>query len=260
MGQCLVCGGEEDVVFHTCGVKPFVGKTMKGHQCRSCGLIRYPDNLGGFSKNPSKDSMEGALRKLRNANSDRPGREFYMAEMGIAILGKRDVSISYFGSGLNTDHNWIQRKYPETTAKLVDLENMQEVDYFESIPAATPSDVVVACEVIEHFGEPVEHFKSLFRLIKDQGILICSTNVYDGSDVSLHQYPFHPGHVAYWSPLSLIKMATDFGCFVDFRTPSIAYGRGGPRKRFVIFYRSAETLFRVSNYFGAHMHAPSEKS
>jgi SAM-dependent methyltransferase len=202
--------------------------------------------------------MEGALRVLRNANDERPGREFYMAEMGMEILGKPDASISYFGSGLNSDHRWIQRKYPEVTTKLVDLENMQELDCFEAIADATPSDVVVACEVIEHFGEPVEHFKSLLRLLKDKGILICSTNIYDGSDVSCHQYPFHPGHVAYWSPLSLIKMATDQGCFVDFRTPNVAYGRGGPRKRFVIFFRDTEVLFRTSLFFGTHMHAPSE--
>ena len=36
MSQCPVCGGEEDVVSHTCRIKPFKDKTMRGHQCRSC--------------------------------------------------------------------------------------------------------------------------------------------------------------------------------------------------------------------------------
>lgn len=258
MSQCPVCGGHEDIVSHTCRVKPFKEKTMRGYQCRSCGLIRYPANLGGFSKVVSRESLEGNLRNLRNATDERAGREFYMAEMGMEILGKHNASVSFFGSGLNTDHHWLKRKYPEITTKLVDLENMQEADNFEPIPQATPSDVVVASEVIEHFTQPVEHFKSLLRLLKDDGILICSSNIYDGTDISLHQYPFVPGHVAYWTPLALIKLASDMGCFVDFRTPEVGLTRGGPRKKYVIFYRSTQNVFRTSLYFGTHMHAPSE--
>lgn len=258
MSQCPVCGGQEDVVSHTCRVSPFKGKTMKGHQCRACGLIRYPENLGGFSKKISKETLEGSLRDLRNATDERPGREFFMAEMGMEILSKADASVSFFGSGLNTDHVWLKRKYPGVTTKLVDLENMQEAENFEAIPEATPSDVIVASEVIEHFTEPVAHFESLLRLIKEDGILICSSNIYDGSDVSLHQYPFVAGHVAYWTPLSLVKMASDHGCFVDFRTPSVGLTRGGPRKKYIIFYRNTRTLISTNLYFGTHMVAPSE--
>ncbi len=258
MSQCPVCGGEEDVVSHTCRIKPFKDKTMRGHQCRSCGLIRYPENLGGFSKKVSKETLEGNLRNLRNATDERPGREFFMAEMGMEIVSKHNASVSFFGSGLNTDHLWLKRKYPEITTKLVDLENMQEAENFEAIPVATPSDVVVASEVIEHFTEPVEHFKSLLRLVNDDGILICSSNIYDGTDISMHQYPFVAGHVAYWTPLALIKLASDMGCFVDFRTPAVGLTRGGPRKKYIIFYKSTQNMFRTSLYFGTHMHAPSE--
>lgn len=258
MCQCPVCGGDEDIVAHSCSVKPYVGKTMRGHQCRSCGLIRYPENLGKFVKVISKDITQANNRVLRNANDERPGREFYMAEMGMEIVSKHNASVSFFGSGMNTDHLWLKRKYPEMQPKLVDMENLQEADNFEFIADATPSDVVVACEVIEHFTEPVAHFESLLRLLKNDGILICSSNVYDGTNISLHQYPFIPGHVAYWTPLSLIKMASDHGCFVDFRTPQVGLTRGGPRKKYIIFYRNTETLFRMSAYFGTHMLAPSE--
>lgn len=258
MSQCPICDGEEDVISNTCHVAPYKDKTMLGYQCRGCGFIRHPDNLGQYKKVVTGHS-EGLLRSLRNATDERPGREFYMAEMGMEILGNPNVSVSFFGSGLNTDHLWVKRTYPETTTKLVDLENMQEVENFETIPEATPSDVVIASEVIEHFTEPADHFKSLLRLLKPDGILICSSNIYDGTDIGYHQYPFVPGHVAYWTPLSLIKMASDNGCFVDFRTPEIGLTRGGPRKKYIIFYRSTEMLFRISLYFGRHMHAPSEK-
>ena len=258
MSQCPVCGGEEDVVSHTCRIKPYKDKTQRGHQCRSCGLIRYPDNVGHFAKVIARQSTEATLRELRNATDERPGREFFMAEMGMEIVSKHNASVSFFGSGLNTDHLWLKRKYPEITTKLVDLENMQEAENFESIASATPSDVVVASEVIEHFTEPVEHFKSLLRLVNDDGILICSSNIYDGTDISMHQYPFVAGHVAYWTPLALIKLASDMGCFVDFRTPAVGLTRGGPRKKYIIFYKSTQNMFRTSLYFGTHMHAPSE--
>lgn len=259
MSQCPVCGGEEEVITNTCRVAPYKDKTMSGYECKACGFVRHPDNLGEYRKILKEQTGVGLLRTLRNATDERPGREFYMAEMGLEIVGKPNASISFFGSGLNTDHLWVKRAYPGVSTKLVDLENMQEVENFEPIADATPSDVVLASEVIEHFTEPVAHFESLLKLLKSDGILICSSNIYDGTDMSFHQYPFVPGHVAYWTPLSLIKLASDQGCFVDFRTPEIGLTRGGPRKKYIIFYRSTELLFRTSLYFGRHMHAPSEK-
>lgn len=259
MSLCPVCGGQEDIVTHTCLINPFKDKSMLGHQCRSCGLIRHPENLGNYVKVIAKHQHENTLRELRNANDQRPGREFFMAEMGMEIVNKQNTSISFLGSGLNTDHLWIKRKYPEVQTKLVDLENMQEVENFEKISNATPSDVIIASEVIEHFTEPVAHFESLLRLLKDDSILICSSNIYDGTNIGYHEYPFVPGHVVYWTPLSLIKLASDQGCFVDFRTPEIGLTRAGPRKKYIIFYKNIQTQLRLSLYFGTHMHAPSEK-
>lgn len=260
MSACPVCGGDVCIEEHTCEVKPYQGKVLEAHRCLSCGLIRYPKNLGHYAKVIARQSSEATLRELRNANDERPGREFYMAEMGIEVLDRPAAEVSFFGSGLNTDWQWLQRHYPQTRSKLVDLENMQAVAHFESIDQATPSDIVVASEVIEHFTDPVAHFGSLLRLLKPDGLLICSSNIYDGSAIRLHQYPFVPGHVAYWTPLSLVKVASDAGCFVDFRTPEVGLTRGGPRKKYIIFYRQVETLYRMSLYFGTHMFAPSEKT
>lgn len=259
MIQCPVCNGHSNAIESTCLLMEYSGKMMKGFECIQCGLIRYPDNLGSFQKVLSNSNINGRSRALRNANDERPGREFYMAEMGLEVLGKKDASISFFGSGMNTDHLWVKKNYPETTTKLIDLENLQEVENFENIADATPSDVVIAAEVIEHFTHPIGHFQTLLRLLSPNGILICSSNIYDGTDISTHLYPFMPGHVAYWTPLSLIKVASDNGCFIDFRTPEMGLTRGGPRKKYIIFYRSTEVLFRLSLYFGRHMHAPSEK-
>lgn len=41
--------------------------------------------------------------------------------------------------------------------------------------------------------------------------------------------------------------------------PAVGLTRGGPRKKYITFYKRTETLFRMSHYFGTHMPAPSEK-
>lgn len=92
---------------------------------------------------------------MRNAYDESPGRLFYMAEMGMEIVSKHNASVSFFGSSLNTDHLWLKCKYLEVQTKLVNLENMQQAENFEANSEATPSDVVIASEVIEHFTEPV---------------------------------------------------------------------------------------------------------
>ena len=256
---CPVCQADVTADTYECEVAPFKGKVLTGYRCSGCDFVHLPGNLGVFPKEIDTRSGEGLWRSLRNGNDQRPGREFYMAEMGMEILGLAQPSVTFFGAGLNVDHRWLTDKHPNATTKLVDLENMQGLENFETIEHATQSDVIVASEVIEHFEQPLAHFRSLIRLIKPHGLLICSSNVYDGTNINRHQYAFNPGHVAYWSSLALIKVATDLGCFLDFRTPEIGMGRGGPRKKYIIFYRNIELLFRISNYFGTHRLAPSEK-
>lgn len=257
--RCQVCAGEIEAVEFVCEVNPYVGRHLRGLRCSGCGLLRFPENVADFVA-VSSTGMERELRNLRNANSERPGREFRMAQMGIEILDRPDAAVTFFGAGVNTDWQWLQRSYPQSRTTLVDLENLQAVPNFEAISDARPADIVIASEVIEHFGEPVAHFQSLLRLLKDDGILICSSNIYDGTDIRRHMYPFVPGHVVYWTPLALIQVAASARCFVDFRVPEIALTRGGPRKKYILFYRHAETAFRVSLYFGTRMFAPSEAS
>lgn len=256
---CVVCGTQTEVIEIGCEVKPYVGKRQPGLFCPLCGMLQFPENTEDYVKVVETDASESGLKDLRNATDERPGREFHMAQMALEILNRPDITISFFGAGLNTDWKWVQKVHPEVGTKLVDLRNLQGHPRYESITEAKPSDIIIASEVIEHFERPVEHFESLFRLLKDDSLLICSTNVYDGTDIGKHVYPFVPGHVAYWTPMALLKVAASAGLFVDFRTPEIALSRAGPRKKYVLFYRSAEMAYRVALYFGTHMFAPSEQ-
>jgi len=231
---------------------------MTGTQCIGCDLLRFPENTASYLNVLENSEQERRLQERRNANAERPGREFHMAQMCIETLTRFNASVSFFGAGINTDWQWLQRAYPEVQTKLVDLENMQSVPNFETIADATPSDIVVASEVIEHFEEPLAHFESLLRLVKDDGILICGTNLYKGKDISHDFYPFTPGHVTYWTPYALAYVGMQKGFFVDFRTPELYAAKGGATKRYILFFRNPETIYRLGVYFGNHMHAPSE--
>lgn len=259
MNACTVCHSETKAVEFVCELPPYVGKRQRGIQCTACGLIRFPENDADYFSVIENNESEQVNQRYRDANADRPGREFYMAQMAIDILGRPAASINFFGSGLNTDWQWVQRSHPGARVTLIDVKNEQRTSNFRSIHDAEPADITIACEVIEHFLDPVVHFSALLRLLNDRGIVVCSSNIYDGSDICRHVYPFMPGHVAYWTPLALVKVAADAGCFIDFRTPEIGASRAGPRKKYILFYRDIEVLYRISRYFGEHMLAPSER-
>lgn len=253
-----MCGGALERVTFTSQVKNYYGKVLHGTRCQGCDMLRFPDNTGIYLDQLRSEPHEWACMEKRNANEHRPGREFHMAQMGIEILSRPNARVTFFGAGINTDWKWLQRTYPNAPTTLVDLENMQQVPNFETIAEATPSDIVIASEVIEHFEDPMAHFESLLRLVNEDGLLICSTNVYDGTDISGHEYPFIPGHVSYWTPHALAYVGLKTGFLVDFRTPKIAFSRGGPRKKYVLFYRNVETAYRIGLYFGTRTCAPSE--
>ncbi len=256
--HCPVCSTPQDLSEKTCRSKPYVGKTLQHRYCPACGFSQLEDNQESINSLFNKGELDDQRRNHRNANAQRPGREFHMARLGIQLLGKTPESITFFGAGTNTDHQWVSDQYPGIKPKLVDLYNVQQHPAYESIESATPSSLVIACEVIEHFADPVKHFESLFRIVAEDGLLICSTNVNDGSDIELHNYPFIPGHTAYWSPLSLIAIGGRYGYMVDFRAPEVCFSKNWPRKRYVLFFKKAQTMLSISEYFGRHLAAPSE--
>lgn len=115
--------------------------------------------------------------------------------------------------------------------------------------------VVVASEVIEHFRDPHEDFKKLFRLVKRDGLLVCGTNIYDGGPLEGDWYITYPDHTSYYTPDVLRRIADRAGIHIDFRAPMTGQAM---RKRYVLFSRSAEVMESVACYFGREVYAPSE--
>ncbi|MFM8541971.1 MAG: methyltransferase domain-containing protein [Chakrabartia sp.] len=256
---CKICGHTTVEKVITSRAKYTKDKTLKCFECTYCGYVNLPENIEKYDHYMSEDGFHIDFAQKRNGNEFRPGREYYMALTGTKIIGPDNLEVSFFGPGYNIDHEWYKNKYPQSTVKLVDLENYQNFENYEHPEKCSPSDLVIASEVIEHFTNPEDNFKNLFSAVKKDGLIICSTNINDGSELAKHDYPFTAGHCSYWSPISLIKIASQFGFFVDFRTPEIAVKRAGKRKKYIFFFKDVSVMLRIGAYFAINIYAESEK-
>jgi SAM-dependent methyltransferase len=257
--HCKICNHNVVEKLITSKAKHSAGIALKCLECMFCGYINLPENIEQYDSYMSENENHKNRAQERNGNEFRPGREYYMALTGTNIIGGAHLELSFFGSGYNIDHVWYKKKFPESVVKIVDLENYQAYENYQHPKDCNASDLVIASEVIEHFTDPEHDFKNLFRSVKNNGLIICSTNINDGTDLAYHDYPFASGHCSYWSPFSLIKIASKYGFFVDFRTPEIAVKRAGKRKKYIFFYKDLEVMLRIGAYFAVNIYAESEK-
>lgn len=233
-------------------------KSFPIHVCANCGYVGNPENLDDFTRYTAPEQLELAPRV---GTETKAGREYHMVRMGVDILARPDLDVLLYGPGRSLDYRRIERLPPVRRVMLGDIVDLLGAPNFFDVRTAHAQryDLVVASEVIEHFQHPPREFARLFRLVDKRGLLVCSTNVYDGGDLARQAYLFIPGHTSYYSPLSLTKIAARSGMYVDFRVPIAATTYAGPRKRYVLFTRSVDRLTDVARYFGDHTYAPSER-
>ena len=225
--------------------------------CKSCGYVANPGNFNDYK---SYDSVERFPVSARVGTDARPGREFFMASMGCEILNRSGIRVLVVGPGASLDFRRITALPGVSAVAIGDIVRLREdIDYIDlTQDSQRRFDLVLASEVIEHFVEPATEFARLFRSLKSDGLLMCSTNVYDGGNLSHHKYLFIKGHTSYYSPQALRSLAQRNNVLVDFRLPAVS-ARLGPRKRYVLFSSSAARMQDVAEYFGRHPYAPSEE-
>jgi SAM-dependent methyltransferase len=253
--DCLVCLSSDTNL--SVVVSPRTGRQMTAIVCSNCGYAHLPENAHDYTESTSTKSLGVAPRV---GTKNRTGREFGMTQMAVEVLGRRKLSVLIYGVGRSLDNLHIA-KLPEVDRVAIgDIMKIREDAEFVDIskPAADRFDIVVACEVIEHFTDPRPDFEALFGYFGDDGVLICSTNINDGMRLERQAYIFGRGHTSYYTPEALRTIASAQGVRVDFRVPLSGTGPAGPRKRYVIFTRSDAVMDSVSNYFGRRQYAPSE--
>jgi hypothetical protein len=102
-------------------------------------------------------------------------------------------------------------------------------------------DVVVAADVIGQFRDPHVDFTELFSRVDAAGLLICSTQIYDGGKLYRQRYVFGPGHASYYSPDSLRRIAAAHQMRVDIQVPRVQATKNHHRWRYVIFYPASRS-------------------
>lgn len=227
------------------------------HECAMCGFVHVLRNDWDYSEEGFTESSSVGPRVGQEGHQ---GREFHMAAMGLDILGRNDVDVLILGSGRSIDWRHISERPEVRSVTTSDLENFNGCDLFVELDARGDRtyDLVLACEVAEHFTEPREHMRQLCDDVSENGLAVLSTNIYDGSDLGKQWYPFIPGHVSYYSPDALIHLAEANDMHVDFRMPKVSIEMAGLRKRYVLMSREKSVMSNANNYFAANRFAPSE--
>jgi hypothetical protein len=242
-----------------------LGNEVTFLKCGECGLTYAPDNDHIYdSENDFAVTSQPVATPGRTGSDARPGREYMMGVMAEDILRRtrRTVtSILVFGAGLSRDHAWLAKTFPGANVQVCDLKNMQHLDNYIRPNSTQRFDIVIACEVVEHFVDIPGNFAMLLSKAADDGLVVLSTNISDGGSLESLIYPYARGHTAYYSGRSLAMIASRFdpGLRVDFRLPHAALGQLGPRKRYVLIFRDDKIATAIAEYFSEHAMAPSEE-
>lgn len=226
--------------------------------CLDCHYSFCPGNYSDDSKRLQfGNSHPGCVARIGDGIT--PGREYFMAMNALHILNKRRPRILVFAPGFNKDHLLIRKNSSLSECKITDLQNFQESEYFVSIDTKKTFDIVIACEVIEHFTKPRKEFARLFSYLKKDGLLIASTSIRSSDDFSVFLYPFLTGHTSYYSGKALIHLARMNNLSIGFRSPEGEPFLGGS-KRYIYMTKSKETAFSITDHFSRFSNPPSEYS
>ncbi len=97
---------------------------------------------------------------------------------------KNGMTVLDVGAGAKGMKSEIAGLGISVTYKSMDIDRGNEHDYYDTADIKEKFDAVIMFEVIEHMGleEGLELLKNLHKVVKDKGILICSTpNIFNPS-------------------------------------------------------------------------------
>ena len=251
--RCLICGSAKLKVYDI----ERRGRHFDVRICRRCRYVSNAENTVDYTK--FKSVAKFSLTP-RVGTEHHQGREFHMAKMGADILKRKGLTVMVFGAGRSLDYQHIAKLPSVAKVTMSDVVDLRGEAEFINITKGTDQrfDLIIACEVVEHFTDPKTEFPRLFDLLTPDGLLVCSTNIYDGGHPELHSYLYYRGHVSYYSPRSIRVIARKSNMQFDFRMPKPGPRVFSKRKRYILFSHSLENLRKAAEYFGSHAFAPAE--
>lgn len=250
---CLVCGSPKTRLRQ-------IDRPARTYQIRICERCRYVSNAGNTVDYTAFQSVNRFELTPRVGTEERPGREYHMAAMGADILGRPSLRVMVFGAGRSLDYQHIANLPSVARVTMSDVVDLRGEADFINITKGTSErfDLIIACEVVEHFTDPRTEFPRLFDLLTKNGLLVCSTNIYDGGKLANQKYLYLRGHTSYYSPRAIAEIARRSRMLFDFRLPVFGLSTIGRRKRYVLFTRSSDNMAKIAEYFGGHPYAPAE--
>lgn len=256
-----ICNAENIKKYlHTFNYSDFYDKELFFFICEDCGFISAPDNKYEYEKKDFLSSSKPSNKPgSRAGDGFNPGREYFMFKNAYEVIGKNRVDVLIFGAGLSKDHEKLRSLHLTSNVYITDFVNLQKSDWFIPLDSTNYRfDIVICCEVMEHFIDPQREFKKLFEFVKDNGILICSTNINNEKSLENVLYPYFKGHTSYYNASSISVLASQNNCYYDFRLPECSLGAVGLRKRYIFFFRDKELQKNISNFFAISSFAYSE--
>lgn len=252
--RCQICGAGTTMEAPAWHEDPTLVIIVR--RCHDCGLVRIENNEWDYDElGYSENSTVGP----RVGTPDRPGRELHMASLAVDLIERHDLDVLVLGAGLSYDWQHIAGLPDVGRVYVSDFDNLTDAPNFVAVGDASRTyDVVIACEVIEHIGDPMTELGAVFDLVSPGGVFVGSTNLYDGTPLPRHWYPFIPGHLSYHTGESLRRVAASRGAMIDFRVPLVATQRAGRRKRYVIVTRDRQVLTNAAIWFAGRPYGPSE--
>jgi hypothetical protein len=257
---CLVCGSRAARVVEVTDRSRSAqghGKTFAVRICRVCGHVGNPDNTFDYR---AYDQLDHLTEAGRIGTPEHEGREYHMARMAVDILGRTDLEVLVYGVGRSFDNHHIEALPQVRHVAIADVMHLRDDAEFidANAPAPRRFAVVVASEVIEHFLDPRRDIARLLDYVEPDGLLVCSTNIYDGGNLAKQAYLYVNGHTSYYTVESLTRLAAANDRLIDFRVPLSATGYAGPRKRYVLMTGSTVVRSAIARYFETRPYAPSE--
>lgn len=192
---CPLCEGKSPSLSFT---KPS-GETY--FNCPDCGLLfllpsyflelsfekaQYDLHENDILDPRYQDFMEPLVSELLRNNPGASGLDFGCGPTSVLthLLQNQKIQVSLFDKFYFPDKDVLDRKY----------------------------DFIFASEVVEHFQEPQKEWELLGGLLKDDGILVVGTSLWDDvPDLSRWSYVMDPTHVSFYSRKSFLWISKNFG-------------------------------------------------
>ena len=197
---CAVCGSPAAVaVSHRQDAAAARGRPRRPRvpQCTSAGRAVTSAIPRTCSTTAPTSTLEDLTeRRAASGRPDRPGREFHMAQMAIDILGRDDLEVLVFGAGRSFDNRAHRRaaagpprrhRRRDAAARRCRVHRRQPARR----RAGSTSWSRARSSSTSWIRGATSPISSAF--VEPDGLLVCSTNLYDGGLLATPELHLRPG-------------------------------------------------------------------